>query len=79
MATVILSEYLDVMVLVIRMIGNLSFSTSAILVKLKDEVFAPGDRNYIIEAANLHNFRPISNLVFSSRIVELLKVVDFQL
>ncbi len=65
MLTTILNDSLDVILPVITKILNLSLSSSVI----------PGKA--ILHAEILKNVRPISNLAFTSRIVE--RVVDSQL
>ncbi len=61
----------------ITKIVNLSLSTSVMPGKLKEALLAPSIRKAILDADNQKNFRPISNLAFTSTIVE--KVVYSQL
>ncbi len=77
MPTTILMDCLDVILPVITKISNLSLSTSVIPGKLKEALLAPSIKKAILDAEILKNFRPISNLPFTSKIVE--KVVDSQL
>ncbi len=64
MPTTILKDCLDVILPVITKIVNLSLSTSVVPDKLKEALLA------LLDAEILKNFRPISNLAFTSKIVE---------
>ncbi len=77
MPTTILKDCLDVILPVITNIVNLSLSTSVMPGKLKEALLAPSIKKAILDTEILKNFRPISILVFTSKIVK--KVVDSQL
>ncbi len=77
MPTTILKDYLDVMLQVITKIMNQYLSTSVMPVKLKQALLAHIITKAIIDTELLMNCRPISNLAFTSKIVE--RVVDSQL
>ncbi len=77
MPTTILKDCLDVILSVITNIVNLSLSTSVMPGKLKEALLAPSIKKAILDTEILKNFRPISNLAFTSKIVK--KVVDSQL
>ncbi len=71
------NDCLDVILPVITKIVNLTFSTSVMPGKLKEALLAPSTKKALLDANILKNFRPISNLAFTSKIVE--KVIDSQL
>ncbi len=77
MPTTVLKDCLDVIPPVITKIVNLSLSISVMPGKLKEALLAPSIKKAIIDAEIVKNFRPISNLAITSKIVE--KVVDYQL
>ncbi len=74
--TTILKDCLDVILHVITKIVNLALSTSVMPGKLKEALLAPSINKAILDAEIQKNFRPISNIAFTSKIVE--KVVDSQ-
>ncbi len=74
---IILNDCLYVILPVITKIVNISLSTSVMPGKLKEALLAASNKKAIIDAEILKNFRHISNLAFTSKVVE--KVVDSQL
>jgi hypothetical protein len=75
--TWLLKEHLDVLSPIITTIVNTSLESSTVPQSMKNAIVRPLIKKSSLDANHLKNYRPVSNLTFTSKITE--KAVDFQL
>ena len=75
--TVMLKEYLDVLLPFLTRLCNSSISEGCLPVSQKQAIVTPALKKHGLDPSELKNYRPISNLSFASKLVE--KVVFSQL